>query len=237
MARGAIVAFTDDDCRVPPDWLKSIVTVFASDPQLSLLFGAVTVRPEDKAKGFAASFTPNRVRELKGGIPEMRSPWGIGANMVMRRSTFEARGTFDPGLGAGSALFAGEEFDLMIRALVAGLKVVETPHIAVVHLGIRSGKDASQLMRGYGVGFGATFLKHVRLRTPGAQRALTEWLVVHVWRSLVNTLRGHPTPGFGLLVGVLWGICRASMRRHDEIPQYSVGRHNSEAGLPPDESS
>lgn len=236
MARGSLVAFTDDDCRVPPDWVRSIVAVFTSDPELSMLFGAVTVRPEDQTKGFTASFTPKSVRELRGSIPNMSSPWGIGANMVIRRSTFGPIGTFDPGLGAGSELFAGEEFDLMIRALVAGLKVVETPHVTVLHLGVRSGRDASRLMRGYGVGFGAAFLKHVRLRTPGALRALTEWFVVHVWRSLVNTMRGYPSPGFGLLAGVLWGICRASIRSHDGIPQHTLGSRDSEAVSPPDES-
>jgi GT2 family glycosyltransferase len=236
MARGSLVAFTDDDCRVPPDWLKSIVAVFTSDPELSILFGAVTVRPEDLARGFTASFIPKSVRELSGSIPSMRSPWGIGANMVIRRSTFEVIGMFDPGLGAGTTLFAAEEVDLMIRALVAGLKVVETPHVKVLHLGVRTGKNASQLMRGYGVGFGATFLKHVRLRTPGALRALTEWFVVHLRRSLVKTLRGHPRPGFGLLAGVLWGVCRGSMRSHDGIPQPPVGRHKSDAAAPPDES-
>ena len=90
--------------------------------------------------------------------------------MAISRSAFEAIGTFDPGLGAGTALFAGEEFDLTIRALAAGLKVVETPHMTVLAPRRRTGRDASQLMRGYGVGFGAAFLKHVRLRTPGALR-------------------------------------------------------------------
>ena len=226
MARAPIVVFTDDDCRVPSDWMKSIVQLFGSDPELSLLFGAVTVRPEDQAQGFAASFMPKRVRELRGSIPHMRSPWGIGANMAIRRSALEAIGAFDPGLGAGTALFAGEETDLTIRALAAGLKVVETPDIAVLHLGVRSGNDASRLMRGYGVGFGAAFFKHVRLRTPGALRGLTQWFVVHGWRSMVNALRGHPTPGFGLLAGVFWGVCRSSMLSLDKSSQSSDANHN-----------
>ena len=237
MARAPILAFTDDDCRVPPDWVKNIAEEFASDPELSLLFGAVRLRPEDQAKGFAASFTPKGVRELRGRIPHMRSPWGIGANMAMLRTAFEAIGAFDPRLGAGTALFAGEEFDMTIRALAAGLKVVETPNIAVLHLGVRTGRDASRLMRGYGVGFGAVFRKHVRLRTPGALRALTEWFAVHVWRSIVKLLKGHPSPGFGLLAGVLWGIYRSSMHSLEDAPTYPSGSHNGDVRRRPDESS
>ena len=237
MARAPIVAFTDDDCRVPSNWVRSIFELFGSDPELRLLFGAVTVRPEDRSKGFAASFTPKGVRELRGRIPAMRTPWGIGANMAMLRSAFEVIGTFDPRLGAGTELFAGEEFDMTIRSLAAGLKVVETPHIGVVHLGVRSGEDASRLMRGYGVGFGAAFIKHVRLGTPGSLLALTEFFVLHVWRSLVKALRGHPTPGFGLLAGILWGAWRASMRNLDEVPRSAGVTHHREGRSRPDESS
>jgi GT2 family glycosyltransferase len=227
LARAPIIAFTDDDCRVPSGWVATIGELFARDPELSLLFGAVTVRPEDKVDGFAASFMPKRVRELRGTIPSMRDAWGIGANMAIRSSALDTIGTFDPGLGAGSALFAGEEIDLTIRALTSGLKVVETPELSVLHLGVRKGKDASRLMRGYGVGFGAAFFKHVRLGTPGALRGLSEWFGRHVWHSLAKALRGHPAPGFGLLAGVMWGICRGAVRSlHEAPPCVRLHRHD-----------
>jgi glycosyltransferase involved in cell wall biosynthesis len=84
MARSPIIAFTDDDCRVPSDWLKSILTMFLNDPDLSLLFGAVVLRPEDRSQGFAAAFAPAGLRESQHKLPDMRSPWGIGANMAIR---------------------------------------------------------------------------------------------------------------------------------------------------------
>ena len=209
MTRTPIIAFTDDDCRVPSDWLKNILTMFLNDPDLSLLFGAVALRPEDCSRGFAATFAPARVRELQHKLPDMRSPWGIGANMAIRRNAFDVIGTFDPLLGAGAIFFAGEEIDMIIRALTAGLKVVETPHFTVLHLGVRRGTDASRLMRQYGIGFGATFAKHVRLRTPGAARALAQWVAIHGRRSVGKALRGQKRPGFGLVAAVLWGACRS----------------------------
>jgi GT2 family glycosyltransferase len=217
MARAPIIAFTDDDCRVPSDWVKNILTMFLNDPDLSLLFGAVVLRPEDVSQGFAAAFAPAGFRELQHKLPDMRSPWGIGANMAIRRDAFDLIGTFDPFLGAGTVFFAGEEIDMIIRALTAGLKVVETPHSPVLHLGVRRGRDASRLMRQYGIGFGATFSKHMRRRTPGAARAFTQWLAIHGWRSVRNVLGGQKKPGFGLLAAVLWGACRSlASRRHEE---------------------
>ena len=216
VARAPIIAFTDDDCRVSPDWLKNILTMFRNDPDLSLLFGAVVVRPEDRCQGFAATFVPARFRELQHELPDMDSPWGIGANMAFRRNALDLIGPFDDLLGAGAVFYAGEEIDMIIRALAAGLKVVETPHFSVLHLGVRRGRDASRLMRQYGIGLGAAFCKHVRLRTPGAARALTQWLAIHGRRSVSNVLRGE-RPGLGLLAAVLWGACRSlASRLHEQ---------------------
>lgn len=205
--RAPTVAFTDDDCRVPTDWAASIASMFAADPDLTMLFGAVLLRPEDRAEGYAAEFEPAELREMRYTLPSMRTQWGVGANMAVRRSAFNLIGTFDPLLGAGARFFSAEEIDMTIRVLTAGMKVVHTPDISVLHLGIRRGEEASHLMRGYGIGLGATFSKHIRLRTPGSARALAQWLYLHGQRSVRNALRGDPHPGFGLVASVVKGAC------------------------------
>ena len=204
-----VIAFTDDDCRVPQDWVASVESAFAKDDELALLFGAVILRPEDRVKGYAAEFEPHAVREFKSTLPPADAAWGVGANMSVRRSTFDKVGTFDVMLGAGAPLFAAEEIDLTIRALGAGLKVVHTPAIAVIHLGVREGAAASHLMRGYGVGLGATLGKHMRLGTRGAATLLTGWLGLQLRRSVLNVMRGHRNPGFGLAAAVARGALRA----------------------------
>jgi hypothetical protein len=171
----------------------------------------VLLRPEDRAEGYAAEFEPSELRVLRDGLPDMRLPWGVGANMAIRRTALDSIGRFDTMLGAGAPFFAGEEIDITIRALTTGRKVVHTPEISVLHLGIRKGDDAARLMRGYGIGLGATFSKHVRLRTPGSGRALAQWLALHGERSIRNALRGQKNPGFGLVASVIWGACRAAI--------------------------
>ena len=208
-AHGFILAFTDDDCRVSRDWVAGIDQLFAADPELAILFGAVILTPEDRAKGYAAEFEPGETRTFQHGLPDLRTQWGIGANMTIRRKVFDTVGLFDIQLGAGTPFPAGEEMDLTIRALTAGFKVVQTPRVQVTHLGVRVGAAASTLMRGYGVGLGAMLAKHVRLGTPGAAYVLTHWIALHSGRMLSRALRGHRQPGFGLLASVLQGVYRS----------------------------
>jgi glycosyltransferase involved in cell wall biosynthesis len=207
--RAPVIAFTDDDCRVPEDWVAGIRAAFAADPDLAMQFGAVVLRPEDRLKGYAAEFEPTATLEFRGALPDAGQAWGVGANMSMRRMIFEQLDTFDLALGAGSLFVAGEEIDLTLRAVSGGLKVRQTADSSVIHLGIREGAAAARLMRGYGVGLGATLAKHIRLRTPGAFGLLAGWLALHGRRSVRNALRGHRNPGFGLVASVLLGVVRS----------------------------
>jgi GT2 family glycosyltransferase len=210
-----VLAFTDDDCRVPSDWVAGVRDAFAIDPDLAMLFGAVMLRPEDRVRGYAAEFEPIEIRGFRHALPDARSAWGVGANMAIRRTVFDQIGMFDHMLGAGSRFHAGEEIDLTIRALARGFKMIHTPRISVLHLGIREGADASRLMRAYGIGLGATLAKNIRLGTPGALSLLAQWLAFHSRRSIRSAIRGHKKPGFGLVAAVLWGACRSFEMRID----------------------
>jgi GT2 family glycosyltransferase len=223
MTRAPVIAFTDDDCRVPPDWVTRIRAAFDADADLALLFGSVLLRHEDRVRGYAAEFEPTETREFRRVPPDMRSAWGVGANMAIRRTVFDQIGLFDLSLGAGAPFFAGEEIDFTIRALARGLKVIHSPSISVVHLGVREGAAASHLMRGYGVGLGATLTKHVRLGTPGAARLLVQWVALQSRLIVRNAIHGHKKPGFGLLGAVLWGACRSFEKRLDKVHSVYVG--------------
>jgi glycosyltransferase involved in cell wall biosynthesis len=199
-----IIAFTDDDCRVSTDWLQQITTLFEREPDAALVFGKVSIPEELKGRGFAADFEPHQ-RAYYGELPPAHVPWGLSANMCARRSLFERLGAFDPLLGAGAPFRAGEESDLAIRALAAGCKVVNTAEIAVLHLGVREGDEASKLMRGYGMGMGATFAKHVRLGTRESKTLLLSWFTHFAGRGLLNAVRGKRPTGLGLVGGMLAG--------------------------------
>jgi glycosyltransferase involved in cell wall biosynthesis len=209
-----LISFTDDDCRVAADWLQQVAKIFAADPATDILYGRVTMPRHQQGKGFAADFEPHR-REYHGEFPAVDVQWGIGANMSVRRSLFERIGGFDVLLGPGAPFNAGEEFDLMIRALASGSKVVNAAEVQVEHLGVREGDEASKLMRGYGVAVGATLAKHVRLRTPDSTGLALDWVIHFGFTGLRNALSGKRPTGLGLVAGMFKGMYLSSKRQID----------------------
>jgi glycosyltransferase involved in cell wall biosynthesis len=203
-----IVLFTDDDCRVAADWIQRVEEIFDRDPVADIIFGRVTIPSDLAAHGVGADFEPHE-REYQDRLPAADVAWGIGANMSVRRSLFARIGTFDPLLGPGAPFHAGEECDLMLRALARRYKVVNAVEVAVSHLGVRQGAAASALWRGYGVAMGATLAKHMRMRTRRSVRLTLTWLTHFGWRGLRNVLRAQSPSGLGLVAGMIQGVVRS----------------------------
>jgi GT2 family glycosyltransferase len=83
--------------------------------------------------------------------------------MAVRREIFPVVHGFDPSLGAGAVFFAGEETDLILRALAQGIAVAETPDVEVTHHGFRAVDATAEMVERYLYGTGATYGKHARL--------------------------------------------------------------------------
>jgi glycosyltransferase involved in cell wall biosynthesis len=216
LTSGDVVAFTDDDCRVAPDWVKTLAAIFEADPEVAVVCGRVTVPEELLDQGFTESFEPV-TREWQGRYPPFGRDWGITANLSLRRSTVERVGMFDPMLGAGAPLRSGGEPDLLFRVLRAGLKIVNAVECTVAHLGVRKhGPDAQRLMRGYGKGTGAALFKHIRLGDLDAAYVYAGFVAANVQRVCVNLAKhGRPT-GLGYLVSFLSGSLDSLKYRVDK---------------------
>jgi GT2 family glycosyltransferase len=216
-SRGAIIAFTDDDCRVDPDWLPRLTAALASDAEAALVFGRVNVAADvDGRARWAASFAPVR-REYHHGFPSPAEQWGIGANMAARRATFEAIGSFDPFLGPGGKFWGAEEYDLAIRVIAAGYKVLTIDEAAVLHLGVREGPVAVALLRKYAMSIGAVLAKHVRIGTKDSARLLTAWLGSKAKMAAVNTVTGRRPTNAGFLASLVVGVVRSCAQPVDKV--------------------
>ena len=140
-ARGAIVAFTDDDVLVPPEWLA---TAAAMLDRWDADGGGGRVLPRWETA--PPSWLANSAR-LRGQLALMevetqhmlqyplRGPGNIwGANMVFRRSIFDQIGLFNVELGpVGGRPVNSEDLDIVERALQSGRKVVYDPELVVYH--------------------------------------------------------------------------------------------------------
>ncbi len=141
ISTGDIVAFLDDDVRLPREWAKSIVSCY-----------------DDSAVGGAGGFvdhpghyglmrntayrllgiTSNRFKIDWGGFnvgPAFNPPgvqraeWLGGGNMSFRREAITAVGGFDEALGA----FWHEDADVTNRVMRSGWKVVSSDKVTVNH--------------------------------------------------------------------------------------------------------
>jgi GT2 family glycosyltransferase len=207
---GAIIAFTDDDCRVAPDWTVRILEVFAKDADAAVVCGRVHVPDELAAQGFAMSFEP-RVREWHDCFPPPDRDWGITANLSVQRSVLEKVGVFDPYLGPGAPLLCGEEPDLLFRVLDAGYKVVNASEVEVTHLGIRAhGEESRELWDVYGAGTAAALFKHVRMGNVKAMRLWLQHMTKMAQVMTRNVLKGQRPIGARYTLSFLSGT-RASL--------------------------
>ena len=184
-----IVAFTDDDCRPEPGWASALHRVFVDDPDAALVFGRVYLPPLAHLLGFAATFEPGR-RILQGGVPTPDAGIGIGASFAVRRRILERLGGFDPLLGVGAPVFhAGEELDLLLRAMHAGYRVVNTTECGVLHLGVRTGADIRPLAMNYQIGTGAALAKHARVAGLSGLRDILRWTRYFVSQAIRSSIR------------------------------------------------
>ena len=154
---GEVVLFVDDDCYPERTFGVAWKRIFECDPDLG--FGTGRIMPSDPNRatiGCNTSATP----ELLPPGTFFRRGFVQGSNMAFRRKCLLTAGLFDDRFGAGTP-FAGEEWDLALRASFARWKGGYFPEPGVAHDHGRSEGDALVRGRYYDVGAGAVYAKHL----------------------------------------------------------------------------
>ncbi|HEX7126173.1 MAG TPA: glycosyltransferase [Thermodesulfobacteriota bacterium] len=125
-ARGEWVACLDDDCVVPPDWLRTALAAIAANPDAAAVGGLVEPISAD---GLVSRYT--RARRVLAGpsIIGDRVVAVVTANALFRKASLDAIGGFDerfrfPG---------GEDVDVCQRLLAAGGRLVADTRLVVRH--------------------------------------------------------------------------------------------------------
>lgn len=160
-ARGEIVAFTDDDCTVPAEWLRVLEGQVRAHPRVGMAFTKVTAGPHDERLGFIPAYAPQG-SVLVSSLWGKRRARGIGAGMAVRQRAALAVGAFDESLGPGGRFPSCEEGDLAVRLLLGGWQVLETDATAVTHHGFRTWEEGRDLARRNWVGVGAAYAKPLK---------------------------------------------------------------------------
>lgn len=151
-AVGSYIAFTDDDCLVPVDWLEKLQAGFNKWLEACAVGGYLEALPQVLKSKLAAKLESYETRKVyKAGDTEylggFESPAGGTNNIAYRKDIFEKLGGFDESFPEP----AGEDADLKFRAVKENYKIGYIP-VKVTHLDPYSFKTFLKRSVRFGIG-------------------------------------------------------------------------------------
>jgi glycosyltransferase involved in cell wall biosynthesis len=211
IARAPLVAFTDDDCRPPRDWLARALAAAEANPG-AIVQGATFKDPDDHNLESAAQYHSQTVRPP--------TPWAEACNIVYPREVLERLGGFN------EDKYTGEDCELALRARAAGVPYVGAREVVTYHAVVEV--TLPQRLRGIWRWQDLAWLvkEHPELRRDFPLRVF--WKHTHVW---------FPFAVAGAVLerrNVLWGLLAVpwlihSTPKHGHDPR---GRLRGLAELP-----
>jgi glycosyltransferase involved in cell wall biosynthesis len=211
-ARSEWVAFMDDDCEASPGWLHAIEAVFEQDAGAGVILGNVLAGEHDAEKGFVPACIRNS-QQLHRRLTDCPEIEVMGASMAVRKSSWERVGGFWEAIGPGKSMKAGEDYDLVVRALRIGIGVRECPEAAVVHHGFRPWAEGQALIEGYAYGTAYVIGYRVGWRPVEMSQCLWRfWRSYRAGRSKIVQSARHAAGnrmlhfGRGLVAGAVDGL-------------------------------
>lgn len=119
MARAPIIAFTDDDCRPPPDWIENALAAARRHPG-AIVQGSTMPDPDEGVIGHHAP----HVRIQSIWPPR---PWAQACNIIYPREALERSGGFP------EDMYVGEDTALAENARALGFDYVGAPDVVTRH--------------------------------------------------------------------------------------------------------
>jgi glycosyltransferase involved in cell wall biosynthesis len=195
-ARGSILAFLDDDCRVDAGWLAGLLRGF-EDEGVGVVTGSFApLELETEAQRLFLEYAhmdrrgavPHR---FSRGVPMSRhwplDAWrmGSGGNIAVRAEAFRSIGGFRLDLGLGTPAHGGEDLFLLWSAIRGGRDVVYRADAMAWHRHHRGLPSLRRVMFGYGAGHAAYLRAAVRA---GASRRQAAVYAASVWYDRLKRL-------------------------------------------------
>ena len=157
-ATGHILAFTDDDAVVEPEWLDGLLANFADSRVMCATGLTLPIELETEAQelfeehcSFCRGFR-RRIFDGQCDNPFAVGPVGAGANMAIRRELLTLVGQFDERLDAGTPARSGGDHEMFARILCAGYRIAYDPAAVSWHRHRRTRAEVFETVFGYGVG-------------------------------------------------------------------------------------
>ncbi|MGC9420379.1 MAG: glycosyltransferase [Rhodovulum sp.] len=123
-ARGAVLAFTDSDCRPEPDWLQNALALLDAAAYVDRIGGVVILEPN------GAEWTLPELYDRVFGLRQeryVRRGYAATANLIVRRDLFERVGPFE------ESLYSSGDKEWNRRAQALGSRIVLGTDVRVRH--------------------------------------------------------------------------------------------------------
>ncbi len=189
VARGEILAFTDDDVVVDPYWLIELVRGFSRAGDVACVTGYnLPLELETPAQfwyeeyggaywfqehggtrwGFTRRiFDMKEYRPKTALYPYRAGMFGCGASMAFTAAFLRGVNGFDPALGGNGPARCSQDIAVFFQVITRGYKLVYEPASLVYHLHRRKYSELRKQIYNYGVGLTAyltkSFLANPRL--------------------------------------------------------------------------
>ncbi len=180
VARGEILAFTDDDVVVDPYWLAGLAREFGAADDVVCVSGLVLpLELETPAqflfeeyggfnKGFAHRIFKLSMKNYFSEMPlypYVPGRFGAGASMAFTSDFLRKIGGFDPALGGSGPSRNGQDIAMFLQVILEGYKIVYQPGALLYHLHRRDYAGLCKQIYYYGIGTTA-FLTKIVLENP-----------------------------------------------------------------------
>jgi len=223
VARGRLIAFTDDDIRPARNWISSVREGFNKFPNADCIGGKVLPPPSVEFPAWltAKHWTPLALLDLGSkpiNLDVRNGPGLVAANMAVRASVFTDVGTFQPQLqrvknGIGSM----EDHEFQLRLMSAQKSLMYVPDL-VVHAHVLPERLTRDYHRRWyrGHGYFYAVMRSDDFETSSKLRVLD--VPAHVYRRALSEaylwlkyrLRNEPELEFqhAFELSFLWGFFR-----------------------------
>jgi GT2 family glycosyltransferase len=206
LARGAVVACTDDDCVASPGWSRAMAAAMERHPRVAVVFCNVVPEPYDTSTGYVPAYQRTTERVLSS-VADAKRGLGLGAGMALRREVVLSFGGFDEAFGPGARFCSGDDWDISLRALLHGWQVYDTPAVSVLHYGFRSWAEGRVHARRDWIAIGALCAKPIRAgHLSGLRLAAWQFGVEAVWPPVRDLLRFRRPSGLSRIAGFALGF-------------------------------
>ena len=198
-AHAPLIVFTDDDVRVQPDWVASIVRAFREHPEADMVGGRVlpiwpAAPPAWLTRDHWAPLALIDCSEVSVTIAANHPICLLGANLAFRRSVFDSLGGFATDVQrVKDSIGSLEDHEFQLRLLRIGRQGVYDPRI-ILHAEIQPNRLERAYHRRWHTGHGHF---HALLRSE------------HMEQTSVGTLFGVPAPLYRQALGNIVGWVRA----------------------------